>query len=110
MVYVAKIIRYTDRPRNGNYRLCGSINAVEFRTFDKLTSARKYAFQRLSHNTLNGEGKYMCIVSKGWNEFKGEIMNTAYDERYWYPSKDGVYASAGKYVLYKDGSLGKKLR
>lgn len=108
--YVASIIRYTDRPKDGRYLYPDAIPYAEFKSFDTLTLARKYAFQRLSHTSFNKGGEYMCIITKGWHEFKGEVLNTAFDDRYWYPSNDGVYASAGKYTLYKDGTLGRRLR
>lgn len=40
----------------------------------------------------------------------GEVQKWYSGERYWYPSDDGHTASAGKYVLYKSGKTGKRLR
>ena len=76
-----------------------------------LTDARKYAYQKLSHKGFNKDGKYMCIIIDNKDgSFAGEVLNTVWDVRYWYPSNDGIYASAGKYTLYKNGTIGKRLR
>lgn len=115
--YIVATIRYTDRPSNGKHTP-SVLNNLLHKSADReyvttLTLARKYAYQKLSHKGFNGEGKYMCLIIKakaGPLELAGEVLNTAFDDRYWYPSDDGVYASAGKYTLYKDGTLGKRLR
>ncbi|MBQ1293607.1 MAG: hypothetical protein IIY21_06185 [Clostridiales bacterium] len=115
--YIVATIKYTDRPSNGKHTH-SVLNALydkaeEWTLVPTLTWARKYAYQKLSHNGFNKEGKYMCLIIKnerGPYKLAGEVLNTAYDDRYWYPSNDGVYASAGKYTLYKDGTLGRRLR
>ena len=57
--------------------------------------------------------KGRCViyeVSSDRYVLKGEVQNTVWDIRYWYPSKDGMYCAGGKYTLYKTGKLGKRLR
>lgn len=113
--YLVLPIRYTDRPRDGRYteKVCATIPAGDVKATRNLTPAREYAYHKLSHSGFNKDGKYMCIIIKntdGKLTFVGEVLNTAFDDRYWYPSNDGVYASAGKYPLYKNGTLGKRLR
>ena len=126
--YIVATIKYTDRPSNGKHTpavlndlLSKSVGRESAST---LTLARKYAYQKLSHKGFNGEGKYLCLIIKvkagplnhksdPWEciiSLAGEVLNTAFDDRYWYPSTDGIYASAGKYTLYKDGTLGRRLR
>lgn len=116
--YIVATIKYTDRPSNGKHTHA-VLNALlknkaeEEALTPTLIRAHKYAYQKLSHNGFNKEGKYMCLIIKnerGPYKFAGEVLNTAFDDRYWYPSNDGVYASAGKYTLYKDGTIGKRLR
>lgn len=115
--YIVATIKYTDRPSNGKHTH-SVLNNLLHRSADRervstLTLARKYAYQKLSHKGFNGEGKYFCLIIRdkaGPLELAGEVLNTAFDDRYWYPSADGVYASAGKYTLYKDGTLGTKWR
>lgn len=117
MKYIVITIKYTDRP-SGAKHTPSILNNLYHKSVDRewvssLTLARKYAYQKLSHKGFNGEGKYLCLVIKanaGPMELAGEVLNTAYDDRYWYPSDDGIYASAGKYTLYKDGTLGRRLR
>lgn len=118
MEYTIATIKYTDRPSNGKH----THNVLSDLIFKKsadwafaptLTLARKYAYQKLSHNGFNIGGKCLCLIIKaerGSYKLAGEVLNTAFDDRYWYPSNDGVYASAGKYPLYKNGTLGKRLR
>lgn len=115
--YNVLTIKYTDRPSNGKYTpwvLNDLYHIAKDRAWIKtLTLARKYAYQKLSHKGFNVEGKYLCLIIKdeaGPMKLTGEILNTVFDDRYWYPSDDGVYASAGKYPLYKDGTLGRRLR
>lgn len=109
--YFVLPILYTDRPRDGRYTNALNIPAADVKICQTLTNARKYAYQKLSHKGFNKDGKYMCIIIDNRNKaLAGEVLNTVWDVRYWYPSDDGIYASAGKYTLYKDGTLGKKLR
>ena len=117
--YIVATIKYTDRPSNGKHTHAVLLallynKAEEWTWIPSLTLARKYAYQKLSHKGFNGEGKYLCLIIRSKHaeplELAGEVLNTAFDDRYWYPSNDGVYASAGKYPLYKDGTLGRRLR
>ena len=118
MEYIVATIKYTDRPSNGKHTPSVLSNLLHHKSVSRermstLTLARKYAYQKLSHKGFNGEGRYLCLIMKdkaGSLELVGEVLNTAFDDRYWYPSNDGVYASAGKYTLYKDGTLGRRLR
>ena len=118
MEYIVATIKYTDRPSNGKHTHSVLNDLIFNKSADgafvpTLTLARKYAYQKLSHNGFNKEGRYMCLIIKaerGPYKLAGEVLNTAFDDRYWYPSNDGVYASAGKYPLYKNGTLGRRLR
>lgn len=115
--YIVATIKYTDRPSNGMHTPA-VLNKLLHKSivnswFPTLIRARNYAYKELSHKGFNEEGKYLCLIIKaerGPYKLAGEVLNTAFDDRYWYPSNDGVYASAGKYTLYKDGTLGKRLR
>lgn len=78
--------------------------------YDSIIDARKAAYKLVEHTGKNKDGKYFITIYDEMGVFKGEVMNTAFDDRYWYPSNDGKYASAGKYVLYKNGTLGTRLR
>ena len=72
-----------------------------------LILARAWSYQMLSHNKENKKGDMECRVYKKKDlmaYLTGEVMNTVYDIRYWYPYK------GGKYKLKSNGTLGKKLR
>lgn len=76
---------------------------------DTIKSARRKAYTLVSHEGMfNKDGKFKAeIYEIKYGTVRvifGEVVNTASDDRYWYPD-DG-----GKYKLYKDGSIGKRLR
>lgn len=76
-----------------------------------LTNARKSAYEVVG----DYNNKMVSVYEVGKNIagpyiLKGEVHKWYQGTRYWYPSKDGHYASAGKYQLYKNGTLGKRLR
>lgn len=112
MGYVTLLIRYTDRPANGKYDMRNQ-RFEQMKEFKTLADARKCAYKWVEHSGSNVRGIYLCIIARISYDgliFSGEVMNTAYDDRYWYPSDDGKYAGAGKYTLYKNGTLGTKWR
>ena len=80
------------------------------KSYNSIVDARKAAYKLVEHTGKNKDGKYFITIYDETGRFKGEVMNTAYEGRYWYPSNDGVYAAAGKYTLYKNGTLGERHR
>ena len=110
--YLVCPLKYTDRPRNARYHF-DSIPA-NAKGMPSLTDARAYAYDILEHKKgmINESGKYLCIILRYENGLPlvGEVLNTVFNNRYWYPSNDGGYARGGKYPLYKDGTLGRRLR
>lgn len=82
--------------------------------FPTIAEARKHAYRQLDHNTskYNKKGEYKAVI---WYtksilddiEVVGEVLNTAFDDRYWYPTRKVIRTNFRKYPLYKDGSLGK---
>ena len=77
-----------------------------------LPKARAVAYKALSHNgSFNDKGRAVIYANKGGMPvLVGEVHNTVYDMRYWYPSNDGVYCAGGKYQLYESGKIGTRLR
>ena len=111
--YYTCALKYTDGPHNGAYRFAYMPKNARF--WPTLTDARADAYRKLSHNgDINRNLDYMCIIiHRTRNQellLAGEVMNTAYEDIFWYPSNDGVYANGGKYTLYKNGTLGTKWR
>ncbi|MBQ1293606.1 MAG: hypothetical protein IIY21_06180 [Clostridiales bacterium] len=71
-----------------------------------LTDARKQAYSEIGKIY----GKMISIYkhkdnTPGPMELIGEVQKWHSGERYWYPDKNGR-----KYPLYKDGTLGRRLR
>ena len=77
-----------------------------------IDKAREIAYKGVAHSGLNAGGTVKAVIyaNKGTPYLVGELLNNVWDERYWYPSNDGVYCGGGKYVVYKNGRLGKRLR
>lgn len=76
-----------------------------------LTNARKAAYEEIGKTST----QMISVYEVGKNIagpyiLKGEVHKWYQGTRYWYPSKDGHDATAGKYQLYKNGTLGKRLR
>lgn len=76
-----------------------------------LTNARKAAYEGIGKTST----KMISVYEVGKNIagpyiLKGEVHKWYQGTRYWYPSKDGHDATAGKYQLYKNGTIGKRLR
>ena len=107
--YIAALVEYKDYPVNG-YSLDRSVPMWTIEHTSSIKDARKYLYNALSHKGKNFKGNFYGIILDTGHHLVGEVMNNVNDIRHWYPSKDGKYASAGKYVLYKDGSVGRKLR
>lgn len=88
--------------------------------FSTITKARAYAYKLLDHKSeYNNMGIYKAEIISDYNgnngqyRFHGEVQNTAYDERYWYPPYPMVVSQEykhRKYILHKDGTLGKGMR
>ncbi|MBQ1293301.1 MAG: hypothetical protein IIY21_04640 [Clostridiales bacterium] len=107
--YISSLVEYKDYPIKG-YSPDKNVPMWTVVHSATLKGARKYLYNALSHNGNNIKGNFYGIIRDSKHRFVGEVMNTVDGTRYWYPSNDGKYASAGKYVLYKDGSIGKRLR
>ena len=83
-----------------------------------IDKAREVAYKGVAHSGLNAGGTVKAVIyANGFLTLNdrnpylvGELLNNVWDERYWYPSNDGVYCGGGKYVVYKNGKLGKRLR
>lgn len=77
-----------------------------------LNKARAIAFESLAHKGINAKGECMCkiyeVLNRSLSEV-GEVMNDAFDERYWYPNRKVSSAKYRKYKLYKDGTISKGL-
>lgn len=76
-----------------------------------LTNARKAAYEEIGKTST----KMISVYEVGKNIagpyiLKGEVHKRYQGTRYWYASKDGHDATAGKYQLYKNGTIGKRLR
>lgn len=89
-------------------------NITKFAPFS-ITKARADAYRMVDHNSkYNKEGLYKVgiyidrISGDPSTSMKiGEVMNTAYDDRYWYPDPKFWHSKYRKYPLYKNGTLGK---
>ena len=112
--YHINTIPYLEKPKGAKYTDIAHLRGVALKVTGSLVEARRYAYEKLSHKGINKDGELYCVISTFDKNRKlilvGEVMNTAYDDRYWYPSNDGVYANGGKYTLYKNGTLGTKWR
>ena len=104
MTYFVKLYRYDGlgKPIDSDYG------------FPSITEARKHAYRQLDHDTskYNKNGEYKAVIwyTKSILDdilIVGEVINTAFDERYWYPNRKMIQSKYRKYTLYKDGTLGK---
>ena len=82
--------------------------------FNNITKARAYAYKLLDHKTseYNKMGEYKAEIISDYNlvygyKYYGEVLNTADDDRYWYPDRKMILSKYRKYPLNKDGTLGK---
>ena len=76
-------------------------------THNTIDNARKSAYEILGRTIP--KGSYIVFIYEN-DVFKGAVHKWFNEKRYWYPSKDGIYASAGKYRLYASGKIGQRLR
>ena len=99
--YSVQLVRY-DR-KGGIYDVGTMIRSMD--------AARKCAYDAVAHKGLNVRGEFKALIFR--NDYpdkiyEGELMNTADDERFWYPITYRMGKSKyRKYTVRKDGSLGK---